>query len=324
MPRSLLFFMLGAPMRILHFSDVHLPIPYGEISWRDWLNKRAIGGLNSWLRRSHHFAEAALKVERLGELVRREKIELVLSTGDHTQLGTEAEYRQARVALEPLMSAPLGLMHVPGNHDLYLPDTVSSKRFERFFSETLVSDALATEVEKDGAWPVVRLVNSEVAVIAVGSARPNSAPWRSSGRVPEQQLRAIQRLIHTPEIQSRFTFVITHYAPHLEGGKPDSPAHGLTNAREFLEACTALRRGVILHGHVHRSYRVSVPALRVPTFGAGSATFAGREGLWLFEVADTLASVRRGFWDGMSYQIDPDGMRIDPSSDGRYLASSPG
>jgi hypothetical protein len=33
-------------VRILHLSDVHVPVPLSAIPARDWLSKRAIGGLN--------------------------------------------------------------------------------------------------------------------------------------------------------------------------------------------------------------------------------------------------------------------------------------
>ena len=111
-------------VRALHFTDVHVVAPYSGIPVRDWLGKRLLGGANAVLRRNRRFADAVHKLGRLADLVREEGIELVLCTGDYTTLGTEAEYAVARAAVAPLLAAPLGYVHVPGNHDLYVGDTV--------------------------------------------------------------------------------------------------------------------------------------------------------------------------------------------------------
>ena len=88
---------------------------------------------------------------------------------------------------------------------------------------------------------------------------------------------------------------ITHYAPRLADGRPDTFAHGLVNADDFLEVCADLPFGAILHGHVHRCFTVRVPRVRPTLFGAGSTTQDLREGLWLFDISpDGVRAVRGG------------------------------
>ena len=66
----------------------------------------------------------------------------------------------------------------------------------------------------------------------------------------------------------------------------------------FLEACAGVR-GAILHGHVHRCYRVDVPGVSPTLFGAGSTTEEGNEGFWLFDIDEGCATATRGgFRDG--------------------------
>ena len=289
-------------MRILHLSDVHVTVPLAELPWGEMWNKRLLGAANLVLRRGHHFAQAREKLEALALMAAEQHVDLVICTGDYTALGTEPELAAARRAILPLTGRAYGYVTVPGNHDVYLPDGVRERRFERHFGDLLRSDL--PEACVDGPWPLVRLVGEHVAVIAVNSARPNPQPWRSNGAIPERQLRALQELCADPRIAGRFVFVITHYAPRRADGSPDKPAHGLINADAFLDACRSLRRGAILHGHIHGRFQLAVPEHALRVFGAGSTTCAGREGLWLFDVNADHARAQGGSWNGERYVVD--------------------
>lgn len=286
-------------MRVLHLSDVHVTVSLTAMPWREMVNKRLLGALNYKLRRRQQFHDAADKLARLAEFASREHVDFVICTGDYTALGTEPEFAAARAAIDRLASvAPLGFMTVPGNHDIYLSDAVAAARFERHFGSFLQTDAFAGAAV-DGVWPVVRLIGDELAVIAINSARPNPQLWRSSGRIPEPQLQALAQLLAAPEIASRFVFVITHYAPRRPDGKPDHWTHGLENADAFLAACSGIKRGAILHGHIHHQFRLALPPPSPEIFGAGSTTCERRESLWLFDVTrDAFTATPGRFHEG--------------------------
>jgi hypothetical protein len=146
--------------------------------------------------------------------------------------------------------------------------------------------------------------SDDLAVVAVNSARPNRAPWKSSGRIPPQQLGTLHRILAEPEIERRVVFVATHYAPRLPDGRLDTHQHGLRNAGEFLAECRAIVTGGILCGHIHHTYRVRIPG-EPEIFCAGSATFAGREGFWLFDVERGRFTARRGRWKAGGYGLEP-------------------
>ncbi len=291
-------------MRILHFSDVHVQVPVARMPLGDMVGKRALGAANLVLRRERLFRDAPRKLRALADLVAAARIDAVICTGDYTALGTEPELVAARAAVEPLTHAALGFVTVPGNHDLYLPDVLADRRFERHFGDLLGTDR--PDLTVDGRWPAVRFVGESVAVVAVNSARPNPHPFRSSGAIPSEQLAALERILALPEIASRFVFVATHYAPRRRDGTPDTAHHGLDNADDFLAACRHLSRGAILHGHIHWRYHLRVPGLRVPIFGAGSATHAGREGIWVFDFESDRTLAIGGHWDGGQYVLDAD------------------
>jgi len=289
-------------MRILHFSDVHVQVPLAEMPIRDLLGKRLLGAANLALRREHLFRDSPRKLHMLAQLASAARVDVAICTGDFTALGTEPELAAARRAVEPLTRAPQGFVTVPGNHDLYVPDALHERRFERHFGDLLTTDR--PELTVDGTWPLVRLFGDSVAVVGVNSARPNPHPMRSSGAVPQAQIAALERILELPEIASRFVFVITHYAPRRRDGTPDTVHHGLENADELLRACSNLGRGALLHGHIHWRYHLRVPGLRIPVFGAGSATHAGREGFWIFDVETDRAAAIAGTWAHDHYVLD--------------------
>jgi 3',5'-cyclic AMP phosphodiesterase CpdA len=288
-------------MRILHLSDVHVTVPLRAMPWRQMLNKRLLGAANLVLRRRHQFAHATQKLAVLGQFAAEQQVDLVICTGDYTALGTEIELLAARRAVMPLTGRRYGYVTVPGNHDIYLPDGVRDRRFERHFGDLLQSDL--PEACVDGPWPSVRLVGNDIAVLAVNSARANPQPWRSNGVIPEPQLRALRALCADPRIAGRFVFVITHYAPRRPDGTPDHPSHGLRNADAFLNACKDLRRGALLHGHIHHRFQLTLPDFPLTIFGAGSTTCEGREGFWLFDVDAERASASPGSWSKNRYVV---------------------
>jgi len=289
-------------IRVLHLSDVHVDVPIWRMPLRELLGKRLLGAGNLLLRRRPLFADARAKLEKLARFAEREAVDLVVCTGDYTALGTVPELEAARAAIEPLARRPLGFVTVPGNHDLYVPDTLRDSRFERIFGDLLGSDW--PEHSVDGGWPAVRLYDPDLAVVALNSARPNPQPWRSSGRIPDAQLRALGELLADPRLRGRTLLIATHYAPRLRDGKPDRWNHGLENADELLAVCARAPRAALLHGHIHWRYHI-VPQSGLHQFGAGSATHAGREGIWLFEVEHNHLRAVPGGFEGGDYRLDP-------------------
>ena len=290
--------------RVLHVSDLHLEDGFPGVPWKSFANKRLVGLANLQLRRRRLFARASQKVHALADFAKDRSVDLVVCTGDYTALGTEPEIAYARRVIEPLTHAPQGFFTVPGNHDLYLEDTVHAGWFEKHFGEFLRTDL--PEYAVDGPWPQVWLSIDGLALIGVNSARPNSKPTYSNGRIPDAQLDALARILDDERIRDRFIIIATHYAPRLANGQPDRPHHGLENADVLLEISRAAQRGVIVHGHVHWRYHVRVAESPLPLCCAGSTTHEGREGLWVFDIEKDRTVATPGRWDQSRYILEPD------------------
>lgn len=290
-------------MRFLHVSDLHVDTGVPAIPLRDMFNKRLVGWANLRLRRAPYYRDAVRKIELLADLATEHDVDAVLCSGDYTVLGTPSELRNARAAVEPLVEAAEHYVTVPGNHDVYIDDRgVFQKEFEEFLTSDL------PEFQTQSGWPLVKLFEG-VAVVCIDSTRPNPSVFSSAGHVPAAQLEALERVLKSPELQDRFVFVMTHYAPRLSSGNPDTREHGLGNANEVMAACT-IKRGAFLHGHVHKCFTLRVPECAVPLFGAGSSTMAGHEGLWMFEVDSEGARAFRGRFTEGRYLLDDEPTRV--------------
>lgn len=295
-------------MRILHFSDLHIGLGLRKIPFWDWPGKRIAGGLNLLRGRGRHFAEAARKALDLVELDEELGFDMVLCTGDLTALATHEEFEAARELLEPLASHPRFVV-TPGNHDAYTRPTVREGRFRQYFEEGIRTDL--PDLRTDGPWPVVRLPDDDVAVVAVNSARSHLLPWRSNGRIPRRQVEGVEAALADPRVAGRFVFLMTHHAPCRPDGSPDTKEHGLRNLDQFLEAAASIERGALLCGHVHSVFRREIEGFAGEVFCAGSATFEGREGVWVFDRdAAGIWSARRGSWAGHGYEIEAEGARV--------------
>lgn len=294
-------------MRIFHFSDIHVGLGLRRVPARDWPGKRVAGGLNLLRGRGRQFARAVEKTRLLVDLAGDLDSDLTLCTGDLTGLATNAEFEAAREALRPLESSGRFVV-IPGNHDVYTGSAVRQRRFERQFEHGLATDC--PDLRTDGPWPLVRLPDDRTAVVAVNSARANRAPWRSSGRVPAAQLEGLETALADPRLADRFIFLMTHYAPCLPDGRPDSREHGLRNVAELLDAAGSIQRGAFLCGHVHAAFRRRIQGFGGEVFCAGSATAEGREAFWLFDRSEDGWSARRGRWGGARYVVAEDGAPI--------------
>jgi len=293
---------MSSPLRILHFSDIHIDIQIRHMQWKKWFSKRAIGAINLLRGRSKYFDNAEIKMKALVKFKEENAIHLVINTGDYTALGLEQELEIAKELVSPMMSPPQSYITVPGNHDIYVHEGKSHYRFSEQFCSVLQNDL--PEYCRGGHWPLIRLIGEDVAVIALNSARPNLLPWKSDGTIPDEQLEAFGEILKDDRLQGRFLFVVTHYAPRLSNGQNDKKLHGLNNVEAFLDRCKAISSGAILCGHIHKAYRIHIPEITSEIFCAGSATMEGHEGGWIYEVQEGELKAFPLKWDGEAYYLE--------------------
>ncbi len=270
-------------MRFVHCSDVHITedyfaLPLRRLGWRRWLAlaELTVGG------RARRYARAPQALSAIVRDAQAHGVDHFILSGDLPAYALDGEFSGARSALGPLADDPRRCTVIPGNHDVFTPGSHRSGRFARHFGHLLDSDL--PEYRREGAFPFVRLLGQEAAVVGLLSARVPFTPGLSYGSIGQAQLDGLAALLKDPRLDGRAVLVAVHHAPLTHQGRADRWSHGLRGAQALLRLLPGPRYAV-LHGHIHKRYHHPATADRPHIFGAGSSTEAGHEGYWLIEVA---------------------------------------
>lgn len=244
-------------LSLAHFTDIHVTESPGRIRWRDLLSKRVIGWANlRFLGRSAALRKAPGVTRALVRDLEQVAPDHILTTGDHTGLSLPSEFESARAALEPLFRTA-HVTSIPGNHDVYVASAARERLYERWFGEWTRTDLEADDFPADdrGAfpYPLLRLLGDDVALLCLRDVRPGRL-HDSSSRVPENQLRVLERVLALPEVRRRVKVLALHYGLVRADRSPDTHLHGLGNAAAVMRIATEGDVALVVHGHLHHRF----------------------------------------------------------------------
>ena len=120
----------SSSFRLAHLSDLHFSKV--DKDFKQFFSKRWIGNLNFLLRRKKDFDYTILN--SMPSLLQKEKVQLVLLSGDLTCTSSDFEFRMASEFTQKLQAAGLEVAVIPGNHDHYTKESYRKKTFYEFFS----------------------------------------------------------------------------------------------------------------------------------------------------------------------------------------------
>jgi 3',5'-cyclic AMP phosphodiesterase CpdA len=289
-------------MRVAHISDFHVLCLEAAVLPR-LLNKRVTGYVNLRLHREHsHKPDVARAI--LADL-RAHAFDHYVVTGDMSNLSLEAEFAEAlKIWEETLGAPPERVTLVPGNHDSYTRGAERSRRFYRYFEHFLGSDLPELRASHpSGLFPVVKL-REGVAFIGLSSsvARP---PLIASGVLGSAQRDALARILAHEEVSARFPVVALHHPLHAVPSWFKQLTAGLEDREGLTRCLTALSRGLVLHGHLHRRVRRTLPTPlgKLDVVGATSASLLDPDpvkmaGYNVYDIDERgVASVEARIWD---------------------------
>lgn len=242
-------------MRLIHLTDLHLTSLAGHSFWR-LRGKRRLGYL-SWTRR-RRFIHRPEVLDRLITAVRAEGADQIVVSGDLVQLGLADEIAAAAEYL-PRLGPPDSVLVVPGNHDLYAPD--SWPRVRERWREYL-------DLDSPGAGHPVRRTVGSFDLLGLSSACP-SPVFKATGRLGEDQLRRLGRELEESAARGHFCCLALHHPP-LPGMISERKA--LSDAAALERVIAAGRVHLVLHGHVHENRELEHD--RTAIFGTASASSA--------------------------------------------------
>ncbi len=278
------------PVRLVHFSDMH--ITTRRLSWRrrDLVSKRVTGWLNMRLlgraRRFRHANEIAATMVRE---IRARRPQHVIFSGDATALAFEEEFAEAaqRLGVED-DDMPPGLA-VPGNHDCYVGRPVRDRLFEKYFGPWQTGERVDHH-----HYPFAQRAG-HVWLVGLNSSVANFWTWDATGLVGAPQRERLRQLLN--QLPPGPRALVTHYPLARSKGQRERLFHGLRDWREVLRIAADGGVGLWLHGHIHRPFvlhRHHVAPFPVICAGSGTQT-----GVWVYNeyviTGHRLAMTRRRY-----------------------------
>ncbi len=236
------------PVKLAHFSDVHLTAP--KLGWRvrDLFGKRGTGWVNVRLMgRAHRFRYANRVVEAMLADFRTRGYDQLVFSGDATTMAFDSEMTESAHRLGVWDATLPPCLAVPGNHDLYTLGATRKRTFEFAFSAWQQGE----RVDDTHTYPFARKVGP-IWLIALNSSKPNVLPWDATGRVGAAQLDRLKALCAKLDAGPRV--VVSHYPLLTRGRRPEARWHRLLDWREARDAVAACGATLWLHGHKHAWY----------------------------------------------------------------------
>lgn len=293
------------PTRIGHLSDIHVPAP-GAMSLRDLFSKRLTGWLNFKLRRQKEY-----KIEVLDHAIQRlidAQVDLVIVSGDLSNLSFRQEYERAKRHLSALSDAGIPWLVIPGNHDRYLA-TSDDGALEEIFAEHL------GEPLREGCdYPWFHALEG-ASIVGLNSALP-TPPFQAWGRVGEAQLDAVRA--SAARIRERgfpVVLVVHHHVGRAPNKKKDHERN-LKDSDAVLALAHELQASLLIHGHNHWLDVRDIQGLRAFAASSGISSQAGvhrSAGQVAIHRFDAEGQVHHdvAFWQGDAFSA---WMPIDPST----------
>ena len=296
--------MAAEPIRIIHFSDIHLTAP--RLGWerRDWLGKRLTGWMNiKLLGRGRRFRYAVEAATVLVHRIHAAKQDGVIFS-DATKLGFPSEFRKVEELLAPADERWPAAVAVPGNHDYYVPEAAASNAFETTFAPWQRGTRIGSH-----AYPFLRSIGP-VHVIALNGATANAFHLDAGGAIGDDQLQRMRALC--ADLPPGIRVVVVHYPLRTAAGELEPKLRRLRDHEAALSVAADCGVQLWLHGHIHRPFvRGACDAVPFPMICTGSATQCDRwsyheytiRGLQLVGVRFTYKPDERNYFESDRFSL---------------------
>lgn len=282
-------------MRLIHLSDPHLTNPEHSLTGRSHWGKRYLGRA-SW-RRRRRFRHRREWLDQLVDAVTQAQPDQILVTGDLAHIGLPEEIAEAGAWLQELGS-PSQVLLVPGNHDIYAPDSWAA-----------VIEHWGAYLHLAGDYPVRRQF-ADLEIIGVSTALP-TRPASACGQLGAAQRLRLDKLLQQPQTLPRLLAIHHPPLPGMIGFRKR-----LRDAPQLERALSARPVDIIVHGHGHHDRSCVRGGLKI--FGVSSASYQ-RGSFRCFDLVEeaagwqvTMQLMRRG--EDTFHCVEEDSWKIYPST----------
>jgi 3',5'-cyclic AMP phosphodiesterase CpdA len=278
-------------MKLLHISDLHFPttVPIFSLRW-----KMFSGYFNYKLRRQKKYPKEILNA--LIDHIKSQPYDLLLISGDLTNVSHEKEFQIAREILNPLLDKRAFI--VPGNHDRYIQSSITPmdlflKYFEPFMGES-VSKEKYIRIKKIDNICIVGLDSNYVS--GIGNA---------SGRLQDEVLEETFGWLDKQKITDYL--LVCHHPLWNPEGQEESMMHRMINRDDVIRKLKNKPPLAYFHGHKHSNF-YKKPNAEIPFAILNSAsstmieTERNKSGYHSFDIHSEKLIVKRYAYRDMTFK----------------------
>jgi len=240
-----------------------------------------------------HFGKANPDtIEMFYREIERQKPELVILSGDFTQVGNKSEFILAQEFIKRI-TAPV--FTVPGNHDIPRFQT-----YQRFFDpmrryRKYIAPMEDTVYEDDHCF-----------VVGINTARPVLPHWNwANGMISQAQVQFVYNQFRYAPNEKVRIFVCHHPLVNVKGAPIDTVVWGSTDLMKVLEDQQV---NVVLTGHIHHASILPYEKGRGPVMIGSSSATSRRlrkqsNGYNILRLAHDKIDIELIHWDGQSHVV---------------------
>lgn len=249
-------------MKIIHFSDIHTG---GYIrSLGAFFDKRIIGTLNYKLRRKRHINWTYLN--KALEVIKKEKPDYVINTGDLTSVSEKSEFQEALERLKPITKdKSIEFLNVPGNHDFYIKSKQARLNRTSTYNELNRHKFSLEELP-------LKIETEKCTFILIDESRPNRGT-NSSGFLKPEDFQKIEKWL--TESGPKPVILVGHYPLKNKLGDPLPKRRALENAELLTSLLEKGKISINLCGHIHSAFKREEQSGSLEIC-AGSLTIGGK------------------------------------------------
>ncbi len=246
-------------MKIIHISDIHLPISIPLFSLS---GKMFIGYLNYNLRRKKKYPIEIIFsiIEQLKKL----EYDCLVISGDLTNVSSKEEFEKSFEILSPILNEKTFI--IPGNHDRYVKNAVYPiDLFDEVFGKFTGEKAFQNE----NIYLRYKKIQDHV-FVGWDSNFPNSFV-KATGFVDKKIASLTKTLLKN--LGAEKSVIVCHHPIWNPEDKHESIYHRLINREEIIMELKEISPIVYLHGHVHTNW-IKLPDEEIPFSIVNSASSA--------------------------------------------------
>lgn len=223
------------------------------------------------------------KLKALSHALFMEAPDLLIISGDFTQVGNIEEFKMAQ---DFIKSMPFETLCCPGNHDISLKNI-----FERFFRPFFRYEKYICKDTEDF------FENDLVKIATINSARPILFHWNwANGAINKKQLKRIGQFFEGHD--EKYKFCVFHHPLHNMHNSPISVK--TFGAQRAMAAFKKMGINFILNGHLHKSIIERVDNINY-IIAASALSYRLRNapnGFGIFEISKEKVILNNYIFDG--------------------------